>query len=354
MTSLALVMIVRNEEEKIERCLNSVSAYVDDIIVVDTGSTDSTVEAAKKSGARVFEYAWNDDFAEARNYALSLSSSKWNLILDADEYVVDFQMDHVRGFMESSGNIGRVQIVSETLVEGEKSEVRNLISRLLPQGVRFQGRIHEQVTDNLPRVKVPILIKHDGYMETNKASRNIPLLLKECQDNPLNPYYYYQLGKEFKGISQLEECEQYLNKAYLLLNGTERYAPNVVVDYLYTLIAMKQLIKAKDIIDINHRWIENFPDYHFVCGVFYLDLILSDVQRYSSYVPRIAASYRRCLEIGESDEYDSVIGTGSFAAWYNLGNYHEVIGQRDDALFCYRMSADLGYKRAVQRLSELT
>jgi len=97
----------------------------------------------------------------------------------------------------------------------------------------------------------------------------------------------------------------------------------------------------------------SFPDFHFVCGIFYRDLILHDPGRYASLLPLIEASYRQCIEIGETDRYDSVAGTGSYAAWYNLGNYYEVIGDRDKAIECYRHSASYQYKRALQRLHEI-
>ena len=80
-----LVMIVRNEERSLERCLKSAEHLVDDIIIADTGSADRTKEIARNAGALVLEYEWNDDFSAARNFALDHSDGDWNLVLDADE-----------------------------------------------------------------------------------------------------------------------------------------------------------------------------------------------------------------------------------------------------------------------------
>mgnify|MGYP001386520006 CR=1 FL=1 len=83
--SISLCMIVKNEEDVLIRCLESVKYIVDEIIIVDTGSTDSTVEIAKKYGARIFYYKWDDSFSSARNYSLEKATKEWILIMDADD-----------------------------------------------------------------------------------------------------------------------------------------------------------------------------------------------------------------------------------------------------------------------------
>jgi glycosyltransferase involved in cell wall biosynthesis len=89
MATLALVMIARDESRCIERCLASVRAHVDDMLVLDTGSRDDTPERARRAGARVERFAWCDDFAAARNAALELSRADWSMVLDADGWLVD-------------------------------------------------------------------------------------------------------------------------------------------------------------------------------------------------------------------------------------------------------------------------
>lgn len=82
---ISLCMIVKNEEENLGRCLDSVKDIVDEIIIVDTGSKDNTVKVAKQFGANVLFYQWNDDFAAARNFSISMAKHDWIFILDADE-----------------------------------------------------------------------------------------------------------------------------------------------------------------------------------------------------------------------------------------------------------------------------
>ena len=85
--SVSLCMIVKNEADCLSRCLESMKGLVDEIIIVDTGSTDNTVEIAKQYGAVIKTYQWNNDFSQARNYSLSLATKEWILVLDADEYL---------------------------------------------------------------------------------------------------------------------------------------------------------------------------------------------------------------------------------------------------------------------------
>jgi glycosyltransferase involved in cell wall biosynthesis len=348
-------MIVRNEAEYLARCLGSVQNLVDHIVVADTGSTDETPDIAVAMGAQVVRFPWVNDFSAARNFALSCSKTEWNLILDADEYVVESDKDAVRAFMRSGHAIGRIQILSTIMSDDEVNESRHFITRLIPNGLRYEGRIHEQVVTDLPRVNVPIVARHTGYYQRNrdKAERNISLLLEELASVGDNAYLCYQLAKEYDGIRDDANSRLFYEKAIALLSGRERYAPNVIVNYLYLLIKLQEYEIGLNVIGQWYDWVQSFPDFHFACGIFYRELILHDPGRYASFLPLIESSYRRCIEIGETDRYDSVAGTGSYAAWYNLGNYYEVIGDRDKAIECYRHSASYQYQRALKRLQAI-
>ncbi|WP_138496171.1 glycosyltransferase [Paenibacillus pinistramenti] len=354
MIKIALVMIVKNEETVLERCLKSAASMVDEIIIVDTGSTDQTKQIAEKWKAQVYDFEWTQDFSLARNFGLQQSTADWNLILDADEYIHEADWEKVKSLLTVQSPaefVGRITIVNETIVNGEFSKATNRIPRLLPAGVRFQGKIHEQISEQWRRVDLPITVHHDGYLNQNKSARNIPILEQELKAHPESPYYCYQLAKEFEGTSDYAQAKHYYEKAYKLLSGKERYAPNVVVAYLYVLIKLGQLEEAWDIIQPQHSWLQNFPDYHFVCGIFYLDWIMLSPEQRIKDLPLIEKSYLRCLEIGETAVYDSVEGTGSYAALYNLGNYYEVLGMKGKAVECFQKAANLGYEKAKTRLN---
>ncbi|MBO7747235.1 glycosyltransferase family 2 protein [Paenibacillus sp. MWE-103] len=350
---LALVMIVRNEEAKLARCLESASPYMDDIIIVDTGSTDRTKEIAERFGARVFDFAWQDDFAAARNYALDQSVSEWNLVLDADEYIVRFDRQAMDGLLQETKHLGRIEVVSLTSEQEGEGHAKGYITRLLPSQVRFEGRIHEQAVSGLPRVNVPIAVLHDGYLHTDKSARNIPILLAEAAMKPNDAYVNYQLGKEYQGVNDLERACHYFERAFRRLHGRERYAPNAAVQYIYALKDAKRYEAVLSMINLRLSWVQSFPDYHFACGVFYLELVLSDPGRYIAYLPEIEASYLRSIALGETDRYDTVEGTGSYLALYNLAVYYEIFGRTGEALDCLKRAGELGYEKAKARLSAL-
>ncbi|MBL8820838.1 MAG: hypothetical protein JNL58_32790, partial [Planctomyces sp.] len=131
--------------------------------------------------AQVHRFEWCDDFAAARNRALDLADANWNLVLDADEWLVEGGA-WLAGLprMERQLGVADVQSLYEMGVTGSVS--RSRITRLLPRGVRYQGVVHEQPVSDLPRVLVPLVIRHDGYLPeqmSRKQGRNQRLLLQE-------------------------------------------------------------------------------------------------------------------------------------------------------------------------------
>ncbi|WP_228551727.1 glycosyltransferase family 2 protein [Paenibacillus sp. B01] len=355
MTTLSVIMIVCNEENVLSRCLDSVHPHVDEIIVVDTGSDDRTRELASQyPKVKVSSFPWTDHFAEARNFALSQSSSDWNLSLDADEYVIVADWKALYQQLESNpGFIGRVKFIDEFLNgDGEAEHTQNRLARLMPAGTRFTGRIHEQIDSRLVRLNVPLTVRHDGYKAQNKSTRNIPLLEQGLLEEPDNAYWAYQLGREHAGLKQFDAACAYFEQSRKRMNGSEAYAPNAVVSELYALLGLGELNKAEKLVTETHQSAPEFPDYYFACGIFYLDYIMADPAARIHLLPRIEQSYMKAISIGETDRYESVHGTGSFAAWYNLGVFYETTGQMEKAREAYLRSSRYGYKKAAERLAE--
>ncbi|MDE8564468.1 glycosyltransferase [Anoxybacillus rupiensis] len=354
MTTLALVMIVKNEERHLGRCLQSVKDIVDEIIIVDTGSTDRTKDIASSFGAKIFDFKWIDDFSAARNYALEQSTSDWNLVLDADEYVINQCESTIRRFLEKDEKkIGRIRRIDEFIQNGEKRYAQSYLSRLLPKGVKYVGRVHEQIETDLPREDLDIEVYHDGYIATDKTDRNLNLLLLELEKDPFNDYVLYQIGKQYKLKQQLRQAERYFEKSYQLVPLYSWYRHNLVVDYLYTVRGNQSFEKGIKLIETEQNSLADSPDFHFACGLFYMDLIFSDVNQYIHLFPLIEQSFLRCLAIGDTAKYDSVKGTGSFLALYNLGVFHEALGNVNKAISFYQKAADLQYGQAIKRLEML-
>lgn len=355
---LNLVMIVKNEERSLRRCLKAAKPLVDQVIIADTGSTDRTAEIARSMGAVVVEFPWVDDFSAARNFALNHSDADWNLVLDADEYLHPCSRRTLENVLEARsgawlGGITRY----DSFEDGEGiSQSTSVLPRLLPRGVRYEGIIHEQPKGDYPCYALPLSVDHDGYLVADKGERNLPYLEKAVAQNPKDGYYHFQLASTLRNLNRLEESLAYFRKFYCLAKPEEGYRAGGVVLYLYTLLDLGSgecLDEAADIVEKEETTLGNWSDFCFVCGLYYMKRVLSDVERYLSLLPNIERSYLKCLEIGERPELGGVVGTGSFKASYNLGAWYEVSGQTKLAEKYYREAAKAGYGPAKARLREL-
>jgi glycosyltransferase involved in cell wall biosynthesis len=347
---LSLCMIVKNEELKLSRCLDSVQEIVDEIIIVDTGSTDNTIEIASKYDAKIFKFKWTRNLDEARNYSLSKSSGDWNLVLDADEYIDRSSANEIRKFITENHAIGRICRLDEFYIDNQIRYSKVYLSRLFPSGIYYVGNIHEQVISDLPRINTNIQVMHDGYVQENKTKRNLLILLKELEDYPEDLYLNYQVAKQYYLKKEYNKANIFFVKAYIHSNKKEYFFPMLVVDYLYNCRFLKKFKEGLKIIQQEKQNLDFYTDFHFISGLFFMDIVFYDVNIYQSYFSLIEQEFICCLEIGEMYDYDSVQGTGSYLAFYNLGVYNEVIGNLDAALFLYNEAAKLGYQKAKERI----
>lgn len=352
MKNLSLVMIVKNEENKLRRCLESVKNIVDEMIIVDTGSTDKTKEIALEFNAKIFDYKWDNNFAKARNYALKNSNGDWNLILDADECISKIDLTGVKTFINSNNNvIGQVKIINVFEQDGEIRNSESFISRLAPKGVWFEGAIHEQLKSDFPRKVVDVILEHEGYLNTNKFDRNISILLDELKTKPNDSYLLYQTARTYYVNKMYSEASIYFSSFYNCFNyDTEAFVEDGLITYIYTIIKTNEFEKGLQVINDNFNSLKNSSDFYFVCGVFFTELVSSNPEKYIDYFENIELSYLSALEIGDSFSYNGVQGTGSYLASFNLGVFYELINDVNNAIKYYKLSAKYNYNRALQAL----
>ncbi|WP_054739610.1 glycosyltransferase family 2 protein [Cellulosilyticum ruminicola] len=355
-TTISLVMIVKNEEANLPRCLESVQGIVDEIVIVDTGSEDNTKEIAKQFGAKVYDFEWCNDFSAARNYALSKATGDWNLVLDADEYIISgTKSDLVNGLKK--GTVGQILLIDvfkdKMNKEEELSYSKIYLSRIMSKGTKYIGKIHEQIDSKLPRVKVNLEVGHDGYLHKDKSERNLAILYDVIKKDEKNSYMLYQLAHTLFVAGKNEQAMMWYEKYYKVSKLNEGYRCSAIVDYLYSMIQIGKLEKGITIIEKEKANYYDSPDFNFVCATFYRELVLSNVEKYINYLPLIESYYINCLEIGETTKYTSVVGTGSYAAAYNLGVWYEVSKQFDKAKVCYEMAIEWGYEKAAERIKLL-
>jgi tetratricopeptide (TPR) repeat protein len=230
--TISACLIVRNEALVLERCLSSLSGSVDEIVVVDTGSTDATPEIAGRFAAKISHYQWSEDFAAARNVALDAASCDWILSIDADEYLDTDDPASLRAVVDRTDADGLLVTVRnvlppDDLIQSAESQIVRLFRRR--DGVRFEGVIHEEVTSAITRhggriAGCPIVIVHDGYArETAQASdrraeRNLPILLRAVAAAPLDPYLQFHLGATYQQLGRHADAQRHLTYVLELPN----------------------------------------------------------------------------------------------------------------------------------------
>ena len=333
---LALVMIARNEAHCIEKALQSARAYVDEMIVVDTGSTDDTRSLAESCGARVYDFAWCDDFAAARNAALAHSNARWNLILDADEWIEASGDVLHKAIRNHQPFIGLVPVASEYDLAGEVEVAKSWMPRLLPRRVRYEGAIHEQPVSDCPRKRIDVDIGHSGYRRTLldlKKGRNRALLLKMLERNPDDPYFLYQLARDYEVYEEYPEAVDAFIRALEVTPDSVPFRHELVVRLLYCLKQVGQHEVAMEFAESEMPNWQDSPDFFFVLGDLALDLATRDPKKAGQFVPMIETCWKRCLDIGDQPDLEgSVIGRGSHLAAYNLAVMYESFGNAEQAV----------------------
>lgn len=360
MKKVALTMIVKNEERCLARCLESVKPWVDEMIVLDTGSTDRTKEIAREFGATVHERRWTNDFAAARNAALAKSDADWNLVLDADEWIVAGG-EHLKALKHDTRRIiHNVRIDSDLGSEQAHLNTSHHIARILPKGVRYRGKIHEQPAHNLPVVDSEIIARHDGYMPAqmqNKRGRNMELLQEKLKEDPNVPYYNFQLGKEYDVQNEPAKAVEYYERAYKLFDQRPPWLHDMVIRMIE---CMKVIGRIEDAMifasDEMPHW-DHSPDFHLTVGSLLLEQMNRRPEQGPHLLPMMEECWLKALAIGDtSDLPGSLSGRGSFIAAQQLWALYDARNDVEKAAKYDKLYKKLyeEYKASVRHSHEQT
>lgn len=329
MYKTALVMIARDEARCIAGSLRSLRPWVDQLIVLDTGSHDGTPDIAQAEGAEVHAFTWVDDFSAARNAALDLSDADWNLVVDADE-VLSLGGEALAALRhEAPTYVGRIEVCSHYLEQGAGAAQHSASSRLarvLPRGVRYTGRIHEQPQSDLPRRDLSIALSHDGYLPAQmatKGERNRRLLEQAVQAAPSDAYLHYQLGKDHEVHERLEAALNAYEQASQLLGPQPGRGPgwrhDLVLRSLFVLKATGRLAQAVQRAEAEMPLWPDSADFYFVLGDVLLDFAAAHPEQAQELVPMIRGAWENCLQIGDNPDLEGTVhGRGSHLAQANL------------------------------------
>ncbi len=304
--SVSLCMIVKNEEKYIKRCLASVKDIVNEMIIVDTGSTDETISIAKSFKAEIFHYDWNDSFSDARNFSIQKANCEWVLIMDADE---EFEkedkvlfLDYVRT-SKAHGCHFRVNNYIGNSV-GPDYTVHNAF-RLLRNNkeYEFKGDIHEQITrmDGQPIDTglfdlQNIRLHHYGYLnevvkEKNKRKRSKPILIKELEKNPEDSFTLFNLGNEFLAEGNYGEALELYTKAFKTMDINKAYAPHLIYRRSMCLYVLKRYDECESVIN------EGLSVYPLCTDFVYLKgCLFKDQNRYTMAID----NFVQCINMGDA------------------------------------------------------
>lgn len=350
MPSVSLCMIVRNEESSLSACLKSVSDAVDEIIIVDTGSTDRTLEVAGHYGARCYSVDWEHDFAKARNVSLSHATKDFILVLDADELWLPESSSALRQALLAHPDAGGffVHVCNQTDAdELEEIEV-SLNVRLFrnqPE-YRFSGALHEQIAETIltgPRAGIivdsQVKILHLGYMqraveEKQKKQRNLEIALREFEAHPGDGFRAFNLGVEYVRLKDWEKAIEAFEWANNWRAQKALWVPRFFKIFISALMQCGKWEQAQRILD---EGLDMFPDYtdlHYLQGV-------AHYQR-QEWVYGLRC-YARCIEMGDPPipPYSVERGISSYRAYFAMGQVYQIIGKTAEAVVAYREAFQL-------------
>jgi hypothetical protein len=349
---IALVMIARDEAPRIARALASARDWVDDCVVLDTGSRDETQRIARDAGARVASFTWVDDFSAARNAALALADADWHLVLDADEWIADGgeAIASLRG--QTPDFVGQIRVDSLQDVQGVRSAAPSWISRVLPGRVRYAGPVHEQPVHAWPVRRLPVAIGHDGYLAAAlaaKAGRNAALLTQALARTPESAYLWYQLGKDHDVYGRHAQALECLDRAAALTASSRPgWTHDLTVRSLHALKRCKRHADAMPRAEAAMTAWPGSPDVFFALGDLLLDWAADEPARAGELLPMIEDAWTRCLEIGERPDLEgAVAGRGSTLAAHNLALLYETLNQPAQAARYRALAAAGSGPRAV-------
>lgn len=275
-------MIVKNEASNLADALSSFKSFADEIVVVDTGSTDGTRDIAVKFTPHVYDFEWIDDFGAARNFAMSKAKGRYQLWLDADDRVSPENQGHINKLKSLfDGRKAFYFVLENHQLDTGRNSCLQLRCTPLSAGIRFEGRIHEQLypsalREGLELVNTDIVIQHFGYMTEEariaKARRNLGILERERARGRHFSGVYFYLALTHAPLGNKEESISCMLTALELLNKENMHHHLIPEGYIFLAklsletddpeSSLRYLIKARSVVNGN-------PSHNFQIGILF-------------------------------------------------------------------------------------
>ncbi len=332
---LSLCMIVKDESKNIEKCILSVrkylGKYINDYVVVDTGSKDNTVEILNRLECSVYNFEWINDFSKARNFSLNKAKNDWVLFLDADEFIESIDIKEFEKFLKNNND----KVVG--LVDLQNIHFDNLVAsgglmlRIFNKSnYEFQGKVHESVVPktNIQTIseKLNIIIRHTGYTEEALAEKNKvevykKMIEEELLEKPNDYQLITQLGSCYRGTGELDkaiECYEQIVFNEQCIGNT--YYDMTVVEYIKTLIQLEQFTVAKV---CENLWNICSHDDNYVYLMGYVYVHLGELES-------AIDCFLNCVNRTGTTRVDKNL------SYIPLGSILEQLGDLEQALICYK------------------
>ncbi len=349
MLPISVCMIAKNEDNHIEECLKRLKPCKFEVIVVDTGSVDRTVEIAQRYADRVFHFAWCNDFSAARNFSVQQASNDWVLVIDCDEYLENVNLAELEEAIDrNSRAVGMIVRNNPYSIQGVRSVMSERIARLFNRRYcHFEGIIHEQVCAldgrEIETFQIPLTFYHEGYVSESgkrmRATRNLELLLHDLETKGPSPYIYFQLGQNYVSLNDLEKAAQYYQKGLAMdADPASAFVQSMVETYGYCLIELAKYDVAMTLQD-RYEQFSDRADFIYLMGVIYMKKGIYDkaIEEFQKATTLSSCSRR---------------GVNSYRANYNIASIYESMGKLEDARSYYKKCGD--YTPALRRLKELS
>jgi len=336
--TISLCMIVRDEEAHIADCLDSVRPYVDEMIVVDTGSRDRTAEIARSLGAKVIESSWRDSFSAARNVSLDHAASDWIFWMDADDVLPAESGEALRKAVESAkeavlGFVGQVHCPAAPGEYGETVVDHVKLFRNRPD-LRFELRIHEQILSAIRRAggeiaRAPICVIHAHYDQSpagqqRKRARDKQLLALDLQERPEHPFVHFNAGMTALHDREMDRAVEHLRRSIELAAPPESHVRKAYALLASAHRAQGDESEAKQVCERGLRLFQDDAELLFQLGVTCHHI--GDLDSAAVALGRLASGQGRTGNLASVDS-----GILSFKARHNLAAVYQDMNRRDQA-----------------------
>lgn len=345
--NVSLCMIVRDNSRTLGACLESIAPWVDEMIVVDTGSADDTREIAQLAGAQVHEFPWCDDFAAARNESLRLATGQWLFWMDSDDTISDDCGRQLRQLAAPPSESAPTAYVMQVHCPGpagtaDMTVVDHVKLFRNDPRLRFEGRIHEQILPAIRRIGgeirwTDVFVSHSGSEHTpearqRKQQRDLRLLELECADHPKHPFVLFNLGMTYADMDEAEKAIDCLQQSIAVSRPEESHVRKAYALLAGCLLQLECYEECRTTLQHGLELFDGDAELLFRLGVL--------EQKLANYEAAIAA-YEGALENrGERRFSSRDRGITGYKARHNLAGVYRDIHRSDLAELQWRLALD--------------